>query len=281
MAEAEDLQGQDGGEDQDLQTFIENLEQLRHKYQTEGNYEEAHNIKLRLHQLRDDVENRRRKELRDQQLAERLGVEEAHMKELQEFNEIWDRKVAEFEAHAQSLQQQLDARHKADLAAYMQKAQAETAPTAPRWSKELLNLRRIQEMQAKTKSYDTAHKTKSEADQLEAKEHALWKAKRDLKLQTLEEQFKNKQNLEMAGLVKRIQSGREEQKQCRRSELERLLQRYHNVKAQLESQQKIIRERRERAHGHAQSMQLTPMTSSVSRPQSRSGYPVRQRPRSG
>merc|ERR1719499_3090975 len=45
-------------------------------------------------------ENRRREELRSQQLAERLGVEEAHMKELQEFNEIWDKKVQEFEAHA-------------------------------------------------------------------------------------------------------------------------------------------------------------------------------------
>ena len=31
--------------------------------------------------------------MRSQQLAERLCVEEAHMKELQEFNEIWDKKV--------------------------------------------------------------------------------------------------------------------------------------------------------------------------------------------
>merc|ERR1711988_101664 len=66
------------------------------------------------------------------------------------------------------------------------------------------------------------------------------------KIGQLDEQFAQKQNREMGGLIKRIQSGREEQKQARKSELERLLQRYHNVKTQLESQQKIIQQRYER-----------------------------------
>ena len=62
----------------------------------------------------------------------------------------------------------------------------------------------------------------------------------------MEDQFLRKQNLEMHGLLKRIQSGREEQKHARKTELERLLQRYHNVKTQLESQQTIIRQRSEK-----------------------------------
>eukprot|EP00971_Amphidinium_carterae_P065629 1300352-Amphidinium_carterae.2 len=65
----------------------------------------------------------------------------------------------------------------------------------------------------------------------------------------MQEQYLNKQQLEMGGLLKRIQSGREdcardqhsnstiltlvghheEQKLARRFELERLLQRYNNV----------------------------------------------------
>merc|ERR1712187_739444 len=88
--------------------------------------------------------------------------------------------------------------------------------------------------------------TKAQADQGEAKEHAMWKQKREAKISALEEQFLHKQQLEMGGLLKRISSGREEQKQARKSELERLLQRYHNVKTQLESQQKIIQQRVER-----------------------------------
>merc|ERR1719359_2643122 len=186
-----------------ISDFLDVLEKHRLDCERQGKYDEAELAKVRLGQLRAHEENRRREELRSQQLAERLGVEEAHMKELQEFNEIWDKKVAEFEAHAANLQETL----------------------------------------AKQKKYAEAARTKGHADQMEAKEHDAWKTKRDAKISAMEEQFLHKQQLEMGGLLKRIQSGREEQKQARKGELERLLQRYHNVKTQLESQQKIIQQR--------------------------------------
>merc|ERR1712190_359187 len=115
--------------------FLEVLEKHRVDCEKQGKYEEAELAKTRLQQLRDHEENRRREELRSQQLAERLGVEEAHMKELQEFNEIWDRKVAEFEAHAATLQSTLAQRHKQECEAYMEKSRAETEPRTPRWSR--------------------------------------------------------------------------------------------------------------------------------------------------
>merc|ERR1719231_1084007 len=246
-----------------IQDFLQVLEKHRADCEKQGKYEEADLAKRRLHQLRAHEENRRREELRSQQLAERLGVEEAHMKELQEFNEIWDRKVAEFEAHAANLQSTLAARHKQELDAFMKKTRKETEPRTPRWSRDLLNLRKIQETLAKQKKYSEAGKTKVHADQLEAKEHAMWKAKREARIAALEEQFLHKQQLEMGGLLKRIQSGREEQKQARKGELERLLQRYHNVKTQLESQQKIIQQRVDKYP-----MAPAPGSMSISRPQS-------------
>lgn len=41
--------------------------------------------------------------MRSRQIAERLGVEEAHMLEFQQFNLIWDKKMAEYEQHAEEL----------------------------------------------------------------------------------------------------------------------------------------------------------------------------------
>jgi len=241
------LKGMDVNPDEHaIQDFLQVLEKHRIDCEREGKYEEAEMARTRLQQLREHEENRRREELRSQQLQERLGVEEAHMKELQEFNEIWDRKVEEFEAHARNLQNTLGSRHKAEYQAYLEKIRRETEPRTPRWSKDLLNLRKIQETLAKMKKYGEAGKTKAQADAVEEKEHQMWKAKREQKLGALEDQFMHKQQLEMTGLVKRIQSGREEQKQARKSELERLLQRYHNVKTQLESQQKIIQQRVEK-----------------------------------
>jgi len=239
--------GIDGNADEHaIADFLEVLERHRADCENRGKYEEAELAKMRLNQLRQHEEHRRREELRSQQLAERLGVEEAHMKELQEFNEIWDRKVAEFENHAANLQSTLASRHKQEHAQYLEKLRREVEPRTPRWSRDLLNLRKIQETLAKQKKYAEAGKTKTQADHLEAKEHAMWKSKREGKITALEEQFLHKQRLEMGGLLKRIQSGRDEQKQARKSELERLLQRYHNVKTQLESQQKIIQQRVEK-----------------------------------
>lgn len=97
------------------------------------------------------------------------------------------------------------------------------------------------------------------------KEHAAWKAKRERKIETLEEQFLHKQQLEMGGLMKRIASGADEQKQARKSELERQLQRYHNLKTQLESQQTIIQNRVEKYP------LVAPPAMSVSRPSSKMG----------
>lgn len=51
---------------------------------------------------------------------------------------------------------------------------------------------------------------------------------------------------ELLALQKRIQSGREEQKKQRHMDLERLLQRYQNVKAELEAQQNLERIRMEK-----------------------------------
>jgi hypothetical protein len=41
--------------------------------------------------------------MRSRQISERLGVEEAHMMEFQHFTMMWDRKVSEYEVHAQDL----------------------------------------------------------------------------------------------------------------------------------------------------------------------------------
>ena len=53
--------------------------------------------------------------MRSRQIAERLGVEEAHMLEFQQFNMIWDRKMAEYETHAEELVEAMKERHGAEL----------------------------------------------------------------------------------------------------------------------------------------------------------------------
>mmetsp|Transcript_2878 Transcript_2878/g.8149 ORF Transcript_2878/g.8149 Transcript_2878/m.8149 type:complete len:279 (-) Transcript_2878:148-984(-) len=231
-----------------IQDFLEILQKHCAECEKNHEYEEAEKARIRLEQLRLHEEERRKEDLRKQQLTERLGVEQAHMQELQEFNEMWDRKSAEFEAHAANLQNTLSERQAQEHQAFVEKwrADGDLEASRNRGSKDLLNLRKIETTLAKQKKYAEAERMKVQADKQQEKELALWKAKRDAKFAALEDQFLHKQQLEMGGLIKRIQSGREEQKSARKNELERLLQRYHNVKTQLETQQRIVQQRAEK-----------------------------------
>jgi cobalamin biosynthesis Mg chelatase CobN len=138
-----------GSEDAAVQDFLEILEEHRKNCERQGKYVEAEIAKNRLDELKLHEENRRREAMRSRQIAERLGVEEAHMLEFQQFNLVWDRKMAEYEAHAEELVEAMKERHAAELRDYQRKLLGKEI--RPKFSKDLLNLRKIQETLAKQK----------------------------------------------------------------------------------------------------------------------------------
>merc|ERR1711991_1178688 len=81
---------------------------------------------------------------------------------------------------------------------------------------------------------------------LEAWELEKWHGERQKDLLQKEQKFKVAKQQELVALQKRIQTGREEQKKQRHLDLERLLQRYQNVKAELEAKQNLERVRMEK-----------------------------------
>lgn len=136
-------------EDAAVQDFLEILEEHRKNCERQGKYVEAEIAKNRLEELKLHEENRRREAMRSRQIAERLGVEEAHMLEFQQFNLIWDKKMAEYERHAEDLVEAMKERHAAELRDYQRKLMGKQI--RPKFSRDLLNLRKIQETLAKQK----------------------------------------------------------------------------------------------------------------------------------
>lgn len=152
-------------EDSAVQDFLNVLEEHRKNCEAESKYVEAEIARNRLEELRLHEENRRREAMRSRQIAERLGVEEAHMLEFQQFNKVWDEKMQMYEENAGNLMSNLKARHKGDLQEFQEKLISK--PLLPKFSKELLNLRKIQQHLARQKDYAEAHKMKLKADSLE------------------------------------------------------------------------------------------------------------------
>ena len=235
----------ENSEDSAVQDFLQILEEHRKNCEKQGKYVEAEIAKNRLEELRLHEENRRREAMRSRQIAERLGVEEAHMLEFQQFNLCWDKKMQEYEQHAKELVEAMRERHKKELTDWQKKMIA-TSQKKVKFSKELLNLRKIQDCLARQKDYKEAAKMKARADNLQAWELEKLGNQRQQQMYQKEARFKQRQKNEMAALIKRIQTGREEQKKQRQLDLERLLQRYQNVKSELEAQQNLERIRSEK-----------------------------------
>lgn len=257
-----------------VQDFLQILEEHRKNCERQGKYVEAEIAKNRLEELRIHEENRRRyvvrrafvslcgylnwflfhrEAMRSRQIAERLGVEEAHMLEFQQFNILWDKKMKDYEDHAQNLASKMKERHESELIEW-QKKMISTSQRRLKFSKELLNLRKIEHCLAKQKDYQQAALMKARADKQEAYELQNLGNRTQSNLYVKEQRFKKKQKVELEALLKRIQTGREEQKKQRQLDLERLLQRYQNVKSELEAQQNLERIRMEKYAGQTSAM---------------------------
>ena len=129
----------DATEDGAVQDFLQILEEHRKNCERQGKYVEAEIAKNRLEELKLHEENRRKEAMRSRQIAERLGVEEAHMLEFQQFNIVWDKKMQQYEDHADELVEAMQERHQGELREFQRKLLGKQQK--PKFSRELLNLR--------------------------------------------------------------------------------------------------------------------------------------------
>merc|ERR1712087_17285 len=169
--------------------------------------------------------------------------------------------MKEYEERASELHEAMKQRHALDHQDFIRKS-ASDPQRGPKFSKDLLDLRRIEATLAKQGEYAEAQKVKLKADALESSEKERMQADRTQHISVAEVKFLHKQEQELNALKQRIQAGAEEQRKMRQLDLERLLQRYHNVKAELEALQNIERRQQVRKG----SMSLT--TSQAGRPSS-------------
>ena len=129
--------------------FLQILEEHRKNCEQQGKCVEAEVAKKRFEELKSHEANRRHETMKAQQLKERLGVEEAHMLEYQQFNTQWDEKGAVFEDQCQRQTNEMKDRHLNELKEF-QRTLLEKQQK-PKFSPGLLNYRKIEEHLAKSK----------------------------------------------------------------------------------------------------------------------------------
>lgn len=235
---------QDEGE-ADIEEFIEILEEHCKNCENEGKYVEAEMAKNRIKELKEQKKQMDLEELLNRQQNENIELEETHILEFNNFNQDWDKRMNAFQVHSSSLIKDLEQKHINKHEEWKEKLD-ERIPIKFKPSSELLNLRRIQINLAKQKEYKEAHQVQIRAQKLEKEEQARYDEDRNGKIMKSEEKLFQQQDNEMEALRKRIIAGENEQKKQRALELERMFQRYQNVKKELENQHKMERIRLEK-----------------------------------
>lgn len=230
---------------QDIAKLIRLLEEHRLKCQEEGNYVEADLCARKLDILRRKEESRRKDALKIRQRTEKSRLEDANSNMVCQFNVMWGKEVEQFEAQSQELESSMRERHALEFREFQRALESEPKKH-PKFSRELLNLRKIQETLAKQKEYTEAHKVKVRADAMED-----WELKKlehddqthvDKRLQ----QFRHQQAQEYAALHKRLARERQEMLTQRQSDYDRINRRFRNVHRELTLQQRFEKLRLER-----------------------------------
>ncbi|KAL4500586.1 hypothetical protein ABPG72_003010 [Tetrahymena utriculariae] len=230
----------------DIEEYMEVLLEHQKNCERSGKYVEAEMAKRRLAELKVEFEKRSKTEMKQRHQCEKQEIEKAHLSEYNEFNEFWDRKMLEFNQEAERVERETVMRHQEELRKIQEELDQQISQK-PKDTTELLNLRKTEEQLAKQQEYMEAHKIQQRIFQIEKEEFEKWNFQRNQKIRNIIQQMKQRQLNELNALRQRIQSGQEEQKKIRTQELEKLLQKYNNVKKELETTQVQEHSRMERS----------------------------------
>jgi len=225
--------------DPKVMEFLRILDEYRVKCEDEGNYIEAERASKQLDNLRQQEMKRQVKALKARQISERQEIQAAHHRQFQEFNDAWDKYLEEYDCTAKEYIKQTTERHAKELREFQEKMHEKLVQKPAKYSKELLEVRRRQQMLAKGKKYAEAQQIKRIADEMENKERSKLDNDYDSSFEARENKFRAQQQAELNALLKRIDVRRKEHLAQRKLDSKRLLQRNKNVQNVLISKQAV------------------------------------------
>ena len=189
------------GPDPKVIEFLRILEEYRVKCEEEGNYLEAGRAHKQLQVLRKQEEKRQQKAVRARQIAERQDVQLAHNMQFSDFNVAWDKYMEEYDNMAQMYIQQMTERHAVVLLEYQKQLRQELLAKPPKWSRELLEMRRKQHVCARNKNYAEAQKLKKICDKVEENERREMESSHAVNFAKKEAKFRQQQQVSYCFVV--------------------------------------------------------------------------------
>ena len=237
------------GDEAVVAQFLSLLEAHRSRCERRHLYIEAALAEEKLRELRAHEDARRLHALTTRHLAEKLDLEEAHILEFNEFNQVWGRDIlAPFDAETRAKQTAMLARHVTELEQWT-RDQQEQAFMRPKFSKQLLALRNLQEAHGRAREYAKAERVRVQALQLERVELESLRHAWAGRVQSKRARFLDAQARELHAFSARRAEERLSLEARQRTELRvQIVQKYQNLSSELERAQAKEKKRLEKMH---------------------------------
>ncbi|GMH37720.1 hypothetical protein BSKO_05593 [Bryopsis sp. KO-2023] len=226
------------GHEEAIVSYIAKLQEHKKKCERESRYTEAQAAAGRLHELKTTEAERRCQDMLERHRAELKEVDQAFLEERTQLNRMWDLRIQHFEADFEKQVEKLKTQQFQESQEFWLE-QGRRRPVRPKYSRDLLNKRKIEEYLAKQGEYTRAHAVKEAADSMETAEMQTTIAAFEAELRLKEHKLVNKHQQEMEAMIQRGARGRAELEIQRVEETERRGQRFKNVVSELQNLQKL------------------------------------------
>jgi len=190
--------------------------------------------KRKIEELHKKLEQQRLDEFRNKQMNELNEVEDANSVEFEEFNTLWSQKLDQIKREAEEQILELQEKHAVERQQMLDRLEKQI-PVKPKASPELLSLKKSQELLVRNKDYGEAHNVELKIKQLEDSELRKWNKSRKRTFNLNENNLAKKHEREMNFLLSKLRMIEDENQKKRAFELEKLLQKYQNIKKGLKN----------------------------------------------
>jgi len=166
------------------------------------------------------------------------SLDELYKKELENLELIYNNKFNELEMKSKQLEDSLNFKHQEEMKKFYASLE-EKLPKNVKYSKKYLDLKNMELNLAKQKKYKEAQQIKKKCEEIEIEDTNRFNKEKNDTIRAQSMKNANKQLNERNALKKKLELEYEELKKDKQFQLDVLIHKYKNKKAELENQQKM------------------------------------------
>jgi hypothetical protein len=218
----------------EVQNYLTQVEALRQECERRGDFRKAQECVDRMREVNRRYARRVEAVSKRTNVAERAQLAEEHQAELLTFARVWDDKMSDYEGQAQRVLDELLARHSADYASQEGLLKIHLMNRRPHFSRKVQELRDRLERCVARRAYLEAEDLKRVLAEHEQREIAAFDASLAEEFQNRTATMKTQYVNEVRAVKQRVENAREELRQQRKQEFEKVIRRHANAMRDLE-----------------------------------------------